>query len=345
MGKGNGISSWSVYSYETEELTNIIAYPMQVSRKQQDESHLRFHIQKSNITEYHIGDKFEFNIFTSHWNGRSFSNAYQLETYIYYDANILTLTSLQAMEKKAKYIGITRNMTAAGLIHMETEVLWLLNRQFIQLEFKFKTPQNILKGSNRDGAVIMDIAYKSNLKELNGTAMVEHGILIPYNFSFSLKPTVKGTPSKIPGISIVFDDSNNVLYLCKTKLQLHYGNHQFCYWRNNVNTSWHGIPHIASIVGVDVSKGIVFGLNHAGNSYMKSSENLEKFVCIDDNEWISIKSHANFRLAKIASNSSRLPSNPEESWIFSSFNEQIWAATEHGIVQNYSGTWKYVLWW
>eukprot|EP00794_Sanderia_malayensis_P015161 gene15161-16720_t len=342
----SGMKSWNIYTYETKDDTFIVCHPVTVKRNASDSSVLAYEIQNSTKQVYNHGDTLSFNISISHWKDLSHSNAYKLHLFIYYDTMSLLLVSFKTAFNDPFTINPTRNTTMPGFIHLETDVLWLLNNHFIQFNFTVNSPNQLEKGVKFEGAILTDFSYQNNLEKFNGTFTTELNKALEYKWTTSNR--VRNTTSqriKVPEFSILFDDVNNVMYFCKVNTKSLNRNRPICFFQKKDDISWYGMPFIASVVGIDTVKNTLFGLDGNGNGYIQS-ENLHTFAFVADDVWTSIANRPHVRQAKTSyAGVTSLPKNLDVRWALPSSSNQIWAATKQGVMKKVSGNWQYKIWW
>ena len=277
----------------------------------------------------------------------SYANAYKLDLFIYYDTRFLSLALSKNIEQDRFSINATSNTTTPGLIHFHTDVLWLLNNHFIQLDFKFNSPDQIFK-DRCQGDIIVDFKYETNLAKFNGKVNTSLGRLIPYKCNIEKARNIEASAGRItvPGFSFVYDEVNNDVYVCKLKAKLSHRNYPACYMQKSGLISWLALPYTASIVGIDTSKKTVYGLTSDGKAYLKSMNDLTSFTQIADRDWTSIQDQPHVRKAKTARDVTSLPDSPITDWIFpSSSANKLWTITSKGIKKKLEGTWKTVFMW
>ncbi len=344
-GRESGLPTWNIYSHSEKERFQVIGDSLAIKRAATDYSVLAYNIIQPPKTEYHDGDELDFSISIKHSTGKSLANAYQLQLAVYYDTNYLTLTSYNNIKKEIYMMRPTQNSTWPGMITFYTDILWLLNHHYINFKFKFNFPNQIFKGNSCEGAVITDFSYKNNLAKLNGNLSTTIGENVPYKCRFVKMRSNMAAASRfaVPGFSILLDDVNNNLYVCKKRVKYAERNLPFCFMQEDSKTSWRSIPNIASVVGVDTSKRMLFGLDPNGRGYVRLDENLQPVMHVDDNEWTSIQSQPHVRTAKTATDVSSLPKFPESSWMLPSSGTHIWAVANSTLLKKVTGKWTSVL--
>ncbi len=340
-GRDSGLQTWNIYSYEGNESIRIIGSDLAIKRESSDKSMLAYSIIKSPKMEYENGEEFNFSLSIKHPDGKSFANAYQLQLAVYYDTNYLTLTSFSNVEKEKFMMPPTRISSTPGVVSFHTDELGLLTNHFINFKFKFNFPSQIFKGNHCEGAVITEFSYKNNLVKYGGRINNTIDKDIPYKCRFPGTRSLMTTTSRItvPGFSILFDDVNSNLYVCKRRTEYWERNLPFCFVHDVGKSTWRGIPNMASVVGVDTSQKVLFGIDRNGHGYVSLSDNLKTILHVDDDEWTSIQSQPHVRKAKTAVDVKSLPIAPDASWMFPVSGTQIWAATNTKVLKKITGQW------
>eukprot|EP00794_Sanderia_malayensis_P015937 gene15937-17538_t len=341
---------WTTYTYETDEETLVYSYPLQFKRNQQDRSLLNYIITDTAKDPYQDGDVLSLNISISHQYPLSFSNAYDLQLFIYYDTKFLILDSFKTIHKNDAKDGQTidpsQNETKPGLIKFKTDILWLLTNHFIQLNFKFSFPKEVFKGTNCSGGFIIDFAYKTNLEKFHGISnTTKLNKLVPYKCKVSQTRSSTSTAGKmtVPGFSILYDDVKDDIYVCRKRTKYSERNKRSCYLQKNNDLSWYSIPYIASVIGIDTNKQVLFGLDAKGNGYVQLDNHLHTFWHVEDSVWTSIQDQPHIRKSKTSSSVTSLPAIVDQQWVFPSTANQKIAATSKGIMRKFSGEWKMIM--
>ncbi len=304
---------------------------------------LLYEITKETKEEFGDGEELNFNMSISHLP-KSNSNAYKLQLFIYYDTNFLTLQSYSNIARNNLTIAPTRNSSSPGILDFKTDKLWLLNSHFLQFKFKFNFPSQIAKGDNCAGAVIAEYTYTDNLAKYKGKLNTTTRKEVAYKCKYPTEHIIATSGRlTVPGFSMLFDDVNNDVYVCKKRTK--YSGLPSCFMQEGGKASWRAIPYIVSIVGIDTGKRVLFGIGHHGNGYARINRHLKTAKHVDDNEWTSIQNQPHVRKAKTAMDTTSLPTVPENSWMFLSSSVEIWAATNTGVMKKGTSSWKRVMLW
>ncbi len=322
----------------------VICESFLIRRKVPDKSSLTFDIMNASDKELENGDELQFEVSIGHlrWSN---ANAYNLQAFVYYDTNILTLASLKNNKDNHKVVSPTRNTTQAGVVGFQTDVLWLLRTHSVKFSFNVSIPARTSNGSSCKGAVIVDFVYMTNMAKFNGAASPFLSKQIPYECKVSKIGGLGSTSGVISGFSIVFDEVNNNLYICKERRKPSTSYLPMCFMQKNGGVSWQEITRFASIVGVDTRNRMLFGIDREGKKYIKLSYDLQSLTYIEEDEWTSIQDEPLVRRAKAASDVNSLPDNPDSSWVVPSSSQPMWAATRNGVMKYTDKRWKYAIWW
>ena len=341
-------NTWNTISYETEEQISISSIPVEIKRRPKDRSILKFNISKSDKDLFANGDILSLNLSLWQWvgvNDRTYSNAYEVDVFVYYDSQFLALQSTKFIARDEFSLEPTFNTTKQGMVHIRTDTFWLLNNQEISLELKFNNPAQILKGDKCNGNVIVDFKYKTNLKKFNGTVNYTIEEFIPYKCKIDARVILMQTSIRltVPEFSMLYDDTNGDFIFCRKRSLLPLRSAS-CYLQRNDSVSWIGLPGIEAIVGTDTAKKTLFGIDYKGVAYWKSDDDFRSFMQVEDIEWKSVESQEQTRKAKSANLMTSLPQGVSAQWVLPNGSKSIWAATKDGIMKNISNTWKRVVW-
>lgn len=342
-------NTWNTISYEAEEQISISSIPIQIKRRPKDRSILKLNISKSDKELFANGDVLNFNLSLSQWvgvNDRTYSNAYEVDVFVYYDSQFLTLQSTRYIARDEFSLEPTFNATKQGMVHIRTDTFWLLNNQEILFELKFNNPTQILKGDKCNGHVIVDFKYKTNLKDFNGTVNYTSEERVPYKCKIDARAITMPTSIRltVPEFSMLFDDVNGDFIFCKKRSMVPVRSSASCYLQRNDSVSWIGLPGIAAIVGTDTTKKTFFGIDYKGAAYWKSHNGFSSFMQVEDTEWTSIESQQQIRKAKNANLMGSLPQSVSAPWVLSTGGKSVWAATKDGIMKYTANAWKRVVW-
>ena len=341
-------NAWNTITYETEEQISASSIPIEIKRRPKDRSILKLNISKSDKHLLNNGEVLSFNLSFWQWvgeNDRTYSNAYEVDVFVYYDSQFLSLQSTRYIARDEFSLEPTFNTTKQGMVHIRTDTFWLLNNQEISFELKLNNPAQILKGDKCNGHVIVDFKYRTNLKNLNGTVNYTIEKLIPYkcNIDARVIPMPTSIRLTVPELSMLYDDINGDFIFCQKRSVLPLRSAS-CYLQRNDSVYWIGLPGIAAIVGTDTTKKTLFGIDYKGAAYWKSHDGYSSFMQVEDIEWTSIESQQQTRKAKSANMMTSLPQGISASWVFSKAGKSVWAATKGGIMKYTSNTWTRVVW-
>ena len=343
--------TWRSYSYETSEQIVLISLPLKINRQRKDGSILAYSIETNGQTEFMDGDSLSLIASIDSRSGSSAANAnaYNVELYLYYDTRFLSITSINSIEKNLFSISPTRNTTRPGFVHFSTDSLSILNNHFIEFNFKFNFPKEIFTGNNLEGAIVIDFQYHTNLAKFHGTVNTTNlGRLVSYKCKINKARRTEEKKSAritVPGFSVLYDDVNMNIYVCQMRSKYSYRTAPCCHVRKNGQVSWSSLASmasIASIVGIDTNKNELYGLDSQGKGYIKSMHDFSSFTQVLDNDWASIQNQPHVRKAKTISDVALLPSTPSVAWIFPPSGNQLWAATNTGLMCKISGQWETV---
>ena len=348
-GQATG-NTWNTVSYETEEGISISSIPIEIKRRPKDISILKVNISKSDKDSFAEGDIFNFNLSLTQWVGehdRSYSNAYDVEIFMYYNSQFLTLQSAKNFAKDEFSMSPTFNISKPGLFHMKTDTFWLLNNQHILFELKIKIPSPLFKGDKCNDYIIVEYKYKTNLKSLGGTINYTIGELVPYKCKIvpNSVPIQSSIRLTVPEFSMLYDDVNGNFVFCKKMSSVSLQSSARCYLQKDGTFSWIGLPGIAATVGTDTAKNTLFGIDYKGIVYLKSHNGFSTFMQVEDTEWTSVESQPQIRKAKTATLVSLLPQSASDPWVISKSGNPLWAATKYGLMKMVEGSWKMVARW
>ena len=311
----------------------MFSSPLQIKRLQPDKSILQLNITKQNL-QWLIDDSFlNINLSVSHLLGKSNSNAYRISIMIYFNSKSLQLKSLAFVNTSRFSLPPSRNTTTPGFIMIQTDTLWLLNRQEFSITFQAKYPKAISRGENCDGNIIIDFAYKNNLAKFNGTtnSTLQKMVHFKCKIDQSREIKVKSIRLTSPELSMVYDELNQQLFFCYQRKTQMTRNSAVCFSREKNSTSWKIIPYMAAVTGIDVEKRVLYGLERAGKSYVKSLYPLALYSQIEDNEWTSAKDQPQMRASLNCLSLSLLPQSASDPYIFKVDGKPVFAATSNGI--------------
>ena len=324
----------------------IVGYKWEVARQLKDQSQLVFNVNSTEKEHFERGDVMSLNITVSQLREtkiRSHSNAYNIELFLYYDKQFLDFETGQSLNNEKLIMPPTENSSRPGLLYFSTSTLWILNFQKINLLFRFKSPSAILKGDRHYGHIILDFRYRSNLKKFNGTVNTKLNKTIPYALKVmpKVESVASGTRLHVPQFSMLYDQVNKDMYICKRKssYQLY---KQSCYIQITGSRAWILLPGIVSIVGVDESERIPFGIDALGTGYYQLLNNLTFVGQIDDKQWPSIQNQPHIRKALMSSDITSLPAAPANAWMMPAPPLEIWAATNRWVMKKIAGVWTKV---
>ena len=320
----------------------MFSSPLQIKRLQPDKSILQLNITKQNL-QWLIDDSFlNINLSVSHLPGKSNANAYGVNIMIYFNSKFLQLKSLEFVNISRFSLPPSRNKTRPGFIMIQTDTLWLLNRQEFSITFQAKYTKAISRGENFNGDIIIDFSYRNNLAKFNGTtnSTLEKMVHFKCNIDRSNDIQVKSLRLPSPAFSMVYDKQNQQFFFCYQKKTHATRDSATCFFTEKQIVFWRQLPYISSLTGVDVEKKILYGLSRFGKSYAISYYPYRVFDQVDDSEWTQAKDRQQIRKALKAASVDLLPESPESSWIINESGQAIWAATKRGISKRVDGVWK-----
>ena len=328
----------------TESETGILAYstPYQIKRSKKDRSNLQFNLTTFNLDNLVENSYPNISLSISHMVGQSNSNAYRASIMIYFNTNFIQLNSLTFVNTSRFSLPPSRNTTKPGFIMIQTDTLWLLNRQEFSIILQAKYPKGISRGETCNGNIIIDFSYKNNLAKFSGTtnSTLEKMVHFKCKIDQSNDIQVKSLRLPSPAFSMVYDEENQQFFFCYQKKTHATKDSATCFFTEKQIVFWRQLPYISSLTGVDVEKKILYGLSRFGKSYAISYYPYRVFDQVDDSEWTQAKDRQQIRKALKAASVDLLPESPESSWIINESGQAIWAATKRGISKRVDGVWK-----
>ena len=332
---------WNIFTYEADDRVVIMSQVDHFKRSPEDRSYVNCSVSLKGEHDLKEGEILQFNLVYRHLflqPNMSHSNAYNIDIFIYYDRWFLSLFSMKEVKGNLS-TPPTTNQTRPGLIHMQTNRLTLYEEQTIIFKFKINKLDKLLRpGSFLERELLIDFKYDSNLSEFNGTAISDLAKLVNYKLRATEAMFSKKGPgySDIPEWSILFDDINEGVYVCKRKS---------CYMQANADAGWRSLYSVFSLVGIDTSSKILYSLDHNGDGYMESPSPFTMSFHIEIDQWFFVKTQAHMRMAKSFNDPASLPLSPGGRWVFSKGSETIWAATRDGLLRNDAGIWVKIIEW
>lgn len=322
----------------------IISRPMTVNRQTKDEATLQLELNSTtkefskdgtfivNVTIFQLGVR----------KGLGHSNAYNIDLLLYYNSLFLQLISSNVSSLNKFSIEPTPRVIKPGLLHFHTDAMWVLSNQFIQLKFKISKPAGFAK--RYDGEILYEFNYLTNTASLNGKLNTTIGKSYSYVYKVQENGGIEGGNGRlsVPAFSMVYDEYNDNFFACKLGGRHSMRNHPYCYWQSGTETAWKGIPYIASIVGIDTTNKVLFGIDRTGIGYFRLPFPFATYGQIEDSEWTSIESQPRVQKAKTATDASSLPSSLVASWVYEKSGKQIWGATNNGVFKKVASNWRRV---
>ena len=229
-----------VISTESHDGILVFSSPIQIKRLQPNKSILQLNITKQNL-QWLIDDSFlNINLSVSHLLGKSNSNAYRISIMIYFNSKFLQLKSLAFVNTSRFSLPLSRNKTTPGFIMIQTDTLWLLNRQEFSITLQAKNPKAISRGENCDGNIIIDSAYKNNLAKFNGTtnSTLQKMVHFKCKIDQSKDVQVKSMRLPSPAFSMVYDEVNQQFFFCYQKKTFTTRTSTVGFSQQNKSTSW-----------------------------------------------------------------------------------------------------------
>eukprot|EP00795_Rhopilema_esculentum_P010284 gene10284-18981_t len=328
----------------TETEAGILAYSTtyQIKRSKTDSSNLQFNLTTFNLDNLVENSYLNLNLSISHLLGKSNSNAYGVTLMIYFNTKFLQLKSLAFLNTSRFSLPPSRNTTTPGFIMIQTDTMWLLNRQEFSIILQAKYPKSITRGENCNEDIIIDFAYKNNLAKFNGTAnsTLERNVPFKCKINHNRDIRVKSVRLPSPAFSMIYDEVNQQFFFCYQNKTHTTRDSATCFFTEKQNEFWRQLPYVSSLMGVDVEKKTVYGLSRFGISYAISYYPYSVFDQMEDSEWTQVKDQGQIRKALKAASVDLLPWSPESSWIINESGQAIWAATKRGISKKVDGVWK-----
>ena len=311
----------------------MFSSPLQIKRLQPDKSILQLNITKQNL-QWLIDDSFlNINLSVSHLLGKSNSNAYRISIMIYFNSKFLQLKSLAFVNTSRFSLPPSRNKTTPGFIMIQTDTLWLLNRQEFSITFQAKYPKAISRGENCNGNIIVDFAYNNNLAKFSGTTNSTLERIIPFKCKINQSRDIRVKSVRLPSpeFSMVYDDVNQQMFFCYQMKTYMTRNSAVCFSREKNSPSWKIIPYLSAVTGIDVEKRVLYGLERIGKSYVKSPYPFVLYNQIEDTDWTSAKDQPQMRASLNCLSLSLLPQSASDPYIFKVDGKPVFAATSKGI--------------
>ena len=337
---------WYTYTYESPNGIIVLSSPITLQRRSPDEAIMIFDVSKGNTQVLRNGDQLLLNVSLTPWIGdkdRSSTNAFQLGTYIYYDAQFFSLLSMHAVNLANGSLPPSQNTSKTGFIHLENEEFGPLNKQLVTVNFQFIIPQHFLKADKCAGQILIEFKYRTNSPKFNGKWNTTLEKSIDYKCKINRKDTdLTSGPLQLPAYSVAYDEINNDLVVCKSRQTSESAHLPSCYMQKNSNSVWVSLPKIAALVGIDTTKRHLYGIDIMGKGYWRSTQPFTEFNQVDDNEWLNIRDQSHVRRAKETSSINNLPSQPTTSWNLPSSGDASIALTKRGVHRMMDGNWKRV---
>ena len=320
----------------------IISHPMTVNRQNKDQATLQLELNSTanefsndgtfllNVTIFQVGARREL--------GRA--NAYSIDLFLYYNSLFLQLISSNVSSLNEFSTEPTRSVIKPGMLHFHNDAMWLLSNQFIQIKFKISKPAGFAK--RYDGEILYEFKYLTNTANLNGKLNTSMGKSYSYEYEVQENGGIETARLSVPVFSMVYDEDNEYFFACKVGGRYSMKNHPYCYWRGDTEATWKGIPCIASVVGIDTTKKILFGIDRMGTGYFRLPFPFSTYGQIEDSEWTSIEIQPRVQRAKTATEISSLPSRLAAPWIYEKSGKQIWGAANNGVFKKGASSWHRV---
>eukprot|EP00795_Rhopilema_esculentum_P010198 gene10198-18875_t len=343
--KLNSSTVWNTYSYETSDRVLAVALPFAIKRRTQDYSLIALNISTAPQNAIASGDRIVLNISLTPWMNAAeigHSNAYELDLLVYFEETFLNLRSIEFLRLDDGSLLPSRNTTSFGFIRIETDTFGPISKQNFQLTFDASIPSSINKDSKCNTNIIWEFKYRTNLLKYNGELKKVLENLLPFNCQIPNKARAVTSTNRLslPTLSIVYDDVNNDVIICKKDLSLATYYQASCFWQGSNNLTWQAIPMMYSVVGVDTSKRHLYGIDNAGEAYVRSSYDFKSVKFVQDDEWTAIQGHDSIRKAKSTDNLAALPISPTDNWILPSRDNQVLAVTAGGVKRMFRSGWK-----
>eukprot|EP00795_Rhopilema_esculentum_P010299 gene10299-18997_t len=338
----------AVISTDSQDRILVFSSPLLIKRLQPDKSILQLNITKQNSQSLTDDSFFNLNLSVSHLLGKSNSNAYGVTLMIYFNSKFLQLKSLAFVNTSRFSLPPSRNTTTPGFIMIQTDTLWLINRQEISIILQAKYPKTISRGENCNEDIIIDFAYMNNLAKFDGTVNSTLERNVPFKCKIDQTKDIRVKSARLPSpeFSMVYDDVNQQLFFCYQRKTYMTKNSSICFSREKNNTFWKTIPYISAVTGMDVEKRVLYGLERAGKSYVKSPYPFALYSQIEDTEWTSAKDQPQMRASLNCLSLSLLPQSSSDPYIFKVDGKPVFAATTKGILWRKEDlSWKRIVFW
>eukprot|EP00795_Rhopilema_esculentum_P010300 gene10300-18998_t len=337
-----------VVSTENNNGINVLSKPQNIKRHQSDRSSLQLNVTTENLDNLVNNGYFHLNLSISHLPGKSNSNAYGVSIMIYFNIKFLQFKSMAFLNTSRFSLPPSRNTTTPGFIMIQTDTLWLLNRQEFSIILQAKYPKSITRGENCNEDIIIDFAYKNNLAKFNGTVNSVLKKNVPFKCKIDQTKDIRVKSARLPSpeFSMVYDDVNQQFFFCYQRKTYMTKNSSICFSREKNNTFWKTIPYISAVTGMDVEKRVLYGLERVGKSYVKSPYPFALYSQIEDTEWTSAKDQPQMRLSSQCHSISLLSSYISDPWIITVVKKLAFAGTSHGILTKTNELpWKRIVFW
>eukprot|EP00795_Rhopilema_esculentum_P010306 gene10306-19004_t len=338
----------AVISTESHDGILVFSSPLQIKRLHPDKSILQLNITKQNFQSLTDDSFFNLNLSVSHLLEKSNSNAYGVSLMIYFNSKFLQLKSLAFVNTSRFSLPPSRNTTTPGFIMIQTDTLWMLNRQEFSIIIQAKYPKTISRGENCNEDIIIDFAYKNNLAKFDGTVNLTLERNLPFNCKIDQTKDIRVKSARLPSpeFSMVYDDVNQQLFFCYQRKTYMTRTSAVCFSREKNNTSWKTIPYISAVTGIDVQKRVIYGLERVGKSYVKSPYPFALYSQIEDTEWTSAKDQPQMRASLNCLSLSLLPQSASDPYIFKVDGKPVFAATSNGIFWKLNElSWQRTVFW
>lgn len=339
--------AWQTYSFEADESITVFSHPIEIRRRSPDRAQITFDVTNTRKQWYEAGDQLLLNTSLSSQIGDadwSPSNAFQLEQFIYYDTQFLSLNSMNTIEMVNSSLSPSHNTSKQGFIHLYNDVFGPFNSQLVNFNFQFSIPDHLKKADKCNGEIMIEFKYRTNSAKFDGKWNTTLKRLIQYTCKVIGTQTRLTTTARlaVPTYSVAYDDLNRVLIVCKKRLLKEFAHLPSCYLQMGDDVTWKGVSQIASVVGIDTTKRYIYGIDLYGSGYRQSMQTFHEFGQVDDEIWTGIKDMSHVRRAKETNNNEDLPSLPANEWSLPSTGEAVIAMTKGGIHKKIGGTWKRV---
>lgn len=341
--------TWLVTSFKTDDQFSVNCQKVNLSRVSNDRSVIHLNITDLDEAEIVDGETIQLNVSLSHLLGGpegSHSNAYDVDVFIYYESSFFEVQSVNFIEKDRFTLAPTRSSNEQGFIHAYTKTLWLMNNQHMSVTLKSNNPKAIWKGEQCKGSFLIDLAFKNNLHQFNGTANNTVGKKVEYKCIIDewKDISLKSLRLNMPKMSMAYDDLNGEFFFCILTATYAKRNGPFCYMQKTDTNAWYGIDHaVAAVVGIDAASRVLYGIHQTGQAYVRVSYPYEKIYQIEDSYWMKRESSPETRKAIMVNDLKTLPSKPKEEFVISASGKQQWAVTRSGISKKTDGLWKEIV--